>query len=87
MIKRSPFKLCVIDEFADLDIFREAGSSLLDQRVQGARRVDRVRDAHFDQADSLGVAHRLCMCKVLSPIHPLATYAPYQEILPDRRRT
>lgn len=79
-----PFKLCVIDEFtADLDIFsRKRFFDYLTKECE-TRGAAVVYTTHiFDQADSWAT-HIMFMQlnKVLSPIHHLATYEPYQEIL------
>ena len=79
-----PFQLCVIDEFAaDLDIFSRSRFFDYLTRECEKRGASVVYATHiFDQADSWA-SHVTFMQlnKVLSPVHPLATYAPYQEIL------
>jgi CCR4-NOT complex subunit CAF16 len=79
-----PFQLCVIDEFAaDLDIFSRSRFFDYLTRECEERGASVVYATHiFDQADSWA-SHITFMqlSKVLSPIHPLVTYAPYQEIL------
>jgi len=79
-----PFQLCVIDEFAaDLDIFsRKRFFDYLTKECQ-ERGASVVYATHiFDQADSWAThVAFMQLDKVLSPIHCLATYAPYQEIL------
>jgi CCR4-NOT complex subunit CAF16 len=79
-----PFQLCVIDEFAaDLDIFSRSRFFDYLTRECEMRGASVVYATHiFDQADSWA-SHITFMqlSKVLSPVHPLATYAPYQEIL------
>lgn len=79
-----PFQLCIIDEFAaDLDIFsRQRFFDYLTKECQ-ERGASVVYATHiFDQADAWAshIAF-LQLDKVLSPIHLLKTYAPYQEIL------
>lgn len=79
-----PFQLCIIDEFAaDLDIFsRTRFFDYLSAECE-KRGASVVYATHiFDNADSWG-SHVAFMQldKVLSPIHYLKTYAPYQEIL------
>jgi CCR4-NOT complex subunit CAF16 len=79
-----PFKLCVIDEFAaDLDIFSR--KRLFDYFTSQCARFGAsvVYATHiFDQADEWA-SHITFMGlnKCLSPVHELARYAPYQEIL------
>jgi ABC-type uncharacterized transport system ATPase subunit len=79
-----PFRLCVIDEFAaDLDIFsrKRFFDYLTDECAKHGGSV--VYATHiFDQAD-VWASHVAFMQldKVLSPIHELKTFAPYQEIL------
>jgi CCR4-NOT complex subunit CAF16 len=79
-----PFKLCVIDEFAaDLDCFsrKRLFDYLSDQCSQHGAAV--VYATHiFDQADDWA-SHITFMQldKVLSPVHALKDYAPYQEVL------
>lgn len=79
-----PFQLCVIDEFAaDLDIFsRKRFFDYLSKECE-SRGAAVVYCTHiFDQADEWA-SHVAFMQlnKVLSPVHRLATYEPYQEIL------
>mmetsp|Transcript_3131 Transcript_3131/g.6897 ORF Transcript_3131/g.6897 Transcript_3131/m.6897 type:complete len:351 (-) Transcript_3131:251-1303(-) len=79
-----PFQLCVIDEFAaDLDIFsRKRFFDYLSKECE-ARGAAVVYCTHiFDQADEWA-SHITFMQlnKVLSPVHCLATYEPYQNIL------
>lgn len=79
-----PFQLCVIDEFAaDLDIFsRKRFFDFLTRECE-ERGASVVYCTHiFDQADDWA-SHVAFMQldKVLSPIHCLATYQPYQTIL------
>jgi CCR4-NOT complex subunit CAF16 len=79
-----PFQLCVIDEFAaDLDIFsRKRFFDYLSKECE-ARGASVVYCTHiFDQADEWA-SHVMFMQlnKVLSPVHFLATYEPYQNIL------
>jgi CCR4-NOT complex subunit CAF16 len=79
-----PFQLCVIDEFAaDLDIFSRSRFFDYLTRECEERGASVVYATHiFDQADSWATHIAFMqLSKVLSPIHPLATYAPYQEIL------
>lgn len=79
-----PFQLCVIDEFAaDLDIFSRTRffdylTSECDKRGAAVVYATHI----FDQADSWAT-HVVFMQldKILSPIHCLKTYAPYQEVL------
>jgi CCR4-NOT complex subunit CAF16 len=79
-----PFKLCVIDEFAaDLDIFsrKRLFDYFTDQCSRHGAAV--VYATHiFDQAD-MWASHIAFMQldKVLSPVHKLKDYAPYQEVL------
>ena len=79
-----PFRLCVIDEFAaDLDIFSRKRFFDYLTRECDKRGAAVVYATHiFDQAD-VWATHVTFMQldKVLSPVHELATYAPYQEIL------
>jgi CCR4-NOT complex subunit CAF16 len=79
-----PFQLCIIDEFAaDLDIFSRSRFFDYLTRECEMRGASVVYATHiFDQADSWA-SHITFMqlSKVLSPVHPLASYAPYQEIL------
>jgi ABC-type uncharacterized transport system ATPase subunit len=76
--------LCIIDEFAaDLDIFSRSRFFDYLTRECEMRGASVVYATHiFDQADSWA-SHITFMqlSKVLSPVHPLASYAPYQEIL------
>lgn len=79
-----PFKICVIDEFAaDLDIFSR--SRFFDYLTSECekRGASVIYATHiFDQADTWATHITFMqLSKVLSPIHPLATYAPYQEVL------
>lgn len=79
-----PFQLCVIDEFAaDLDIFsRKRFFDYLSGECE-SRGASVVYCTHiFDQADEWA-SHVAFMQldKVLSPVHCLATYKPYQKIL------
>ena len=79
-----PFQLCVIDEFAaDLDIFsRKRFFDYLTKECE-ERNASVVYCTHiFDQADEWA-SHIMFMQlnKVLSPVHHLATHAPYQNIL------
>lgn len=79
-----PFQLCIIDEFAaDLDIFSRARffDYLSDECAKRGAAV--VYATHiFDHAD-MWASHVTFMQlnKVLSPVHDLKTYKPYQEIL------
>ena len=79
-----PFRLCVIDEFAaDLDIFsrKRFFDYLTAECAKYGGSV--VYATHiFDQADEWA-SHIAFMQldKVLSPVHCLKTFAPYQEIL------
>lgn len=79
-----PFKVCFIDEFAaDLDIL--ARSRFFDYLARECqeRGAAVIYATHiFDQADSWA-SHIAFMQlnKVLSPIHSLKTYAPYQQVL------
>jgi len=79
-----PFQLCIIDEFAaDLDIFSRSRFFDYLTRECEARGASVVYATHiFDQADSWA-SHVTFMQldKVLSPIHRLETYKPYQDIL------
>jgi len=79
-----PFQLCVIDEFAaDLDIFsRKRFFDYLSKECK-ERGASVVYATHiFDQADAWAThVAFMQLNKVLSPIHCLATYDPYQEIL------
>lgn len=84
-----PFQLCVIDEFAaDLDIFsRKRFFDYLTRECQ-KRGASVLYCTHiFDQADEWA-SHVAFMQlnKVLSPIHRLSTYAPYQNILVRAQR-
>ena len=79
-----PFQLCVIDEFAaDLDIFsRKRFFDFLSRECE-ARGASVVYCTHiFDQADEWA-SHVMFMQlnRELSPVHCLATYEPYQNIL------
>lgn len=79
-----PFKLCIIDEFAaDLDIFsRNRFFNYLTKECE-ERGASVVYATHiFDQADAWA-SHIAFMQldKVLSPVHLLSEYKPYQEIL------
>jgi CCR4-NOT complex subunit CAF16 len=79
-----PFQLCIIDEFAaDLDIFsRKRFFDYLTRECE-KRGASVVYCTHiFDQADEWA-SHVAFMQlnKVLSPVHHLATYAPYQNVL------
>mmetsp|Transcript_46760 Transcript_46760/g.94319 ORF Transcript_46760/g.94319 Transcript_46760/m.94319 type:complete len:353 (+) Transcript_46760:67-1125(+) len=79
-----PFRLCVIDEFAaDLDIFsrKRFFDYLTDQCAKFGASV--VYATHiFDQADEWAThVTFMQLDKVLSPMHCLATFAPYQEVL------
>ena len=79
-----PFQLCIIDEFAaDLDIFsRKRFFDYLSKECE-MRGAAVVYCTHiFDQAD--GWASHVAFMqlnKVLSPVHCLEEYAPYQNIL------
>lgn len=79
-----PFQLCVIDEFAaDLDIFsrKRFFDYLTDECAKRGASV--VYATHiFDQAD-VWATHIMFMQldKQLSPVHCLASFDPYQEIL------
>mmetsp|Transcript_48633 Transcript_48633/g.72600 ORF Transcript_48633/g.72600 Transcript_48633/m.72600 type:complete len:625 (-) Transcript_48633:90-1964(-) len=79
-----PFQVCFIDEFAaDLDIL--ARSRFFDYLARECeeRGASVIYATHiFDQADSWA-SHIAFMQldKVLSPIHPLKSYAPYKEVL------
>jgi CCR4-NOT complex subunit CAF16 len=79
-----PFQACFIDEFAaDLDIL--ARSRFFDYLARECeeRGAAVIYATHiFDQADSWA-SHIAFMQldKVLSPIHPLQNYAPYEEVL------
>jgi CCR4-NOT complex subunit CAF16 len=79
-----PWKLCIIDEFAaDLDIFSRARFFDYLASECAKRGASVVYATHiFDHADSWA-SHVAFMQldKVLSPIHDLTTYAPYQDIL------
>lgn len=79
-----PFQLCIIDEFAsDLDIFsRQRFFDYLSKECQ-ERSASVIYCTHiFDQVDSWAT-HIMFMQinKTLSPIYPLSSYEPYQEIL------
>ena len=79
-----PFQLCIIDEFAaDLDIFSRARffdylSSECEKRGASVVYATHI----FDHAD-LWASHVTFMQldRVLSPVHELQSYEPYQEIL------
>ena len=79
-----PFQLCIIDEFAaDLDIFsRNRFFNYLTKECE-ERGASVVYATHiFDQAD--GWASHIAFMqlnRVLSPIHKLSEYKPYQDIL------
>ena len=79
-----PFQLCIIDEFAaELDIFSR--SRFFDYLAKECeeRGASVVYATHiFDHADVWG-SHIAFMQlnKTLSPVHELATYQPYQEVL------
>jgi CCR4-NOT complex subunit CAF16 len=79
-----PFQLCVIDEFAaDLDIFSRKRFFDYLTRECDKRGASVVYCTHiFDQADEWA-SHVAFMQldKVLSPVHCLANYEPYQKIL------
>lgn len=79
-----PFQLCVIDEFAaDLDIFSRTRFFDYLTSECSKRGASVVYATHiFDNADAWA-SHVVFMQldKVLSPIHCLETYAPYQEVL------
>ena len=79
-----PFQLCVIDEFAaDLDIFSRKRFFDYLSRECDKRGASVIYCTHiFDQADCWA-SHIAFMQldKLLSPVHCLATYEPYQEIL------
>uniref|UniRef100_A0A7S3L594 ABC transporter domain-containing protein n=1 Tax=Amphora coffeiformis TaxID=265554 RepID=A0A7S3L594_9STRA len=79
-----PFQLCVIDEFAaDLDIFsRKRFFDYLTKECT-ERGASVLYATHiFDQADEWATHIAFMQLdKTLSPIHHLATYEPYQEIL------
>ena len=79
-----PFQLCVIDEFAaDLDIFSR--TRFFDYLTAECKKrgASVLYATHiFDQADSWAThVTFMQLDKVLSPVHCLKTYAPYQEIL------
>lgn len=82
-----PFQLCIIDEFAaDLDIFSRARffdylTAECDKRGAAVVYATHI----FDHAD-LWASHVAFMQldRVLSPVHLLKTYEPYQEVI---RRT
>ena len=79
-----PFQLCVIDEFAaDLDIFSRTRFFDYLTRECEKRGASVVYATHiFDQADAWATHIAFMQLdKVLSPIHRLQTFAPYQEIL------
>merc|ERR1712003_489439 len=79
-----PFQLCIIDEFAaDLDIFsRKRFFDWLSKECE-ERSASVVYCTHiFDQADEWAThVAFMQLNKKLSPIHCLATYEPYQNIL------
>jgi CCR4-NOT complex subunit CAF16 len=79
-----PFQLCIIDEFAaDLDIFSRARFFDYLSSECAKRGAAVVYATHiFDHADCWA-SHIVFMQlnKVLSPVHELTTYAPYQDIL------
>ena len=79
-----PWKLCVIDEFAaDLDIFsRKRFFDYLSRECE-SRGASVVYCTHiFDQADEWAThVAFMQLNKVLSPVHCLATYEPYRNIL------
>lgn len=79
-----PFQLCVIDEFAaDLDIFSRKRFFDYLTRECDKRGASVMYCTHiFDQADEWAthIAY-MQLNKVLSPVHCLATYPPYQDIL------
>lgn len=79
-----PWQLCVIDEFtADLDIFSRKRFFDYLSRECDKRGASVVYTTHiFDQADSWAThVAFMQLNKVLSPVHCLATYKPYQDIL------
>lgn len=79
-----PFQLCIIDEFAaDLDIFSRARFFDYLSVECKARGASVVYATHiFDHADTWAThVTFMQLDKVLSPIHLLTEYAPYQEIL------
>ncbi len=79
-----PFQLCVIDEFAaDLDIFsRKRFFDFLTRECE-ERGAAVVYCTHiFDQADDWAThVAFMQLNRVLSPVHRLATYEPYRNIL------
>ena len=79
-----PFQLVIIDEFAaDLDIFSRTRFFDYLTKECDERGASVVYATHiFDQADAWA-SHVAFMQldKVLSPVHPLDTYQPYQDIL------
>jgi CCR4-NOT complex subunit CAF16 len=79
-----PWRLCVIDEFAaDLDIFsRKRFFDYLSDECSKRGAAVFYATHIFDQAD-VWATHVAFMQldKVLSPLHCLKTYEPYQEIL------
>lgn len=79
-----PFQLCIIDEFAaDLDIFSRARFFDFLSRECEERGASVVYATHiFDHADTWA-SHVTFMQlnKVLSPVHKLSEYQPYQDIL------
>lgn len=79
-----PFKLCVIDEFAaDLDIFSRARFFDYLSKECELRGAAVVYATHiFDQADKWAThVAFMQLDKTLSPVHHLASFQPYQEIL------
>lgn len=79
-----PFSFCVIDEFAaDLDIFSRKRFFDYLTKECSERGASILYATHiFDQADEWATHITFMQLnKVLSDIHPLATYKPYQEIL------
>lgn len=76
--------MCVIDEFAaDLDIFSRKRFFDYLTKECAERGASVLYATHiFDQADEWAThVAFMQLDKTLSPIHRLATYAPYQEIL------
>ncbi len=79
-----PFQLCVIDEFAaDLDIFSRRRFFDFLTRECEVRGAAVVYCTHiFDQADDWAThVAFMQLDRVLSPVHLLANYEPYQKIL------
>jgi len=79
-----PFQLVIIDEFAaDLDIFSRARFFNYLTKECAERGASVVYATHiFDQADSWAThVTFMQLDKVLSPVHALDTYKPYQDIL------